>query len=350
MKSGGKVKNKLAVSRKNMMTYVFILIATIMVGTCIIMFIQVFRLDSYHKIYDERWTDKNMELITNFAEIDTLNLAKVYANELAIKDTLNNSHSRKTAATADTVWKPLIGKYYILTDKDAQLIIESQKCLMARQDAMVQDLRQESNNIINKMNGWLGFWIGVLALLGVFVPISLQFRLKQNADSQADELKNKCDDIEKDLTTKEKDIKNRINETIGNFQKEKNLLEFTSLVRNFQYVFETPEMQTNEYRRGVLVRIWQRIIPRLHEFISNYSKNNRDVDVIHELTIGLVMTANVLTLMLRMAPRRIRHLNKMIDDTMRLISDLNSPASNRAELSIRLDDYYDNLRILPIPA
>lgn len=43
-----------------------------------------------------------------------------------------------------------------------------------KNEILISDLRQETNNVINKMNGWLGFWIAVLALIGGFFPIFIQ--------------------------------------------------------------------------------------------------------------------------------------------------------------------------------
>lgn len=57
-------------------------------------------------------------------------------------------------------------------------------------DSTVSDLRQESNNIINKFNAWLGFWIAILTIFGGVIPIVLQYVLKKKSDSEiADRLK-----------------------------------------------------------------------------------------------------------------------------------------------------------------
>ncbi len=51
-----------------------------------------------------------------------------------------------------------------------------------RQENVLNDLRQESNNVINKVNGWLGFWIAILAIFTGILPIIIQhviFRRQQ---------------------------------------------------------------------------------------------------------------------------------------------------------------------------
>lgn len=56
--------------------------------------------------------------------------------------------------------------------------------LLHQQENLINDIRQETNNNIDKLNLWLSFAIGIMALLGVFVPIALQFRLKTEVSEQ----------------------------------------------------------------------------------------------------------------------------------------------------------------------
>lgn len=59
---------------------------------------------------------------------------------------------------------------------------ERVKNIEAKTDILVADLRQETNNIINKVNGWLAFWIAVLALLGAIFPTILQITNKKRVE------------------------------------------------------------------------------------------------------------------------------------------------------------------------
>lgn len=47
--------------------------------------------------------------------------------------------------------------------------------LESRQDDSINDIRQETNNIINKVNGWIGFWIAILAIFGGGLPLIIQY-------------------------------------------------------------------------------------------------------------------------------------------------------------------------------
>lgn len=61
---------------------------------------------------------------------------------------------------------------------------------MQRQfDNSLSDLRQESNNNINKVNGWLGFWIALAAILGVGIPICSQIIISKEMRDEIAECK-----------------------------------------------------------------------------------------------------------------------------------------------------------------
>lgn len=60
--------------------------------------------------------------------------------------------------------------------------------LRANQENVLSDLRQESNNIINKFNGWLGFWTAILAIFGGIIPIVLQYILREKSKKEMEEM------------------------------------------------------------------------------------------------------------------------------------------------------------------
>ena len=61
------------------------------------------------------------------------------------------------------------------------------------------DLRQETNNVIDKQNGWLSFWIAILALVGALLPLLIQMNTQQDQRHKFEEEK--------------KDIRSVLNET-----------------------------------------------------------------------------------------------------------------------------------------
>lgn len=54
----------------------------------------------------------------------------------------------------------------------------------------LDDLRQETNNVINKQNAWLSFWIGILAIVGALIPLLFQLKAQQNIDSEIKRIEN----------------------------------------------------------------------------------------------------------------------------------------------------------------
>lgn len=60
--------------------------------------------------------------------------------------------------------------------------------LKNNQENVLADLRQESNNIINKFNGWLGFWTAILAIFGGIIPIVLQYILREKSKKEVEEM------------------------------------------------------------------------------------------------------------------------------------------------------------------
>lgn len=44
----------------------------------------------------------------------------------------------------------------------------------------LDDLRQETNNVIDKQNGWLSFWLAILALIGGLLPFAIQMKVQKD--------------------------------------------------------------------------------------------------------------------------------------------------------------------------
>lgn len=88
----------------------------------------------------------------------------------------------------------------------------------------LDDLRQETNNVIDKQNGWLSFWLGIFALVGALLPFLFQLRMQKNQEQIMDSKLRAVDQIvaaEKlELTTLKNDINSETeklkNESVAN--------------------------------------------------------------------------------------------------------------------------------------
>lgn len=74
----------------------------------------------------------------------------------------------------------------------------------------LNDLRQESNNIINKWNGWFSFWIALLALLAGVIPLLVQMKV---AHDNKEQLKDKFKELESQEYLNEKRLEKFIDST-----------------------------------------------------------------------------------------------------------------------------------------
>lgn len=260
-----------------------------------------------------------------------------------------------------------VGMAKPLTKGDMLRILKSQELVLDRQDVLVDDVRQETNNLINKMNGWLGFWIGIVALVGVFVPVALQFKLyresKEKEKELSDKITNALDSFRTDLECQEREILGRVRE-----------VTFTTLVRNFQNVFECPVAQVQESRNHILQEILSRIKTRVEENIRLYcchintnEKSTEDLKMNkgtgetrasgcteemseYELTVMLIQVTNVINSIKKLAQHRNRSLDRILIQITNLISYLNTPGVSQSEIICNLQDFGISLRLLSIPA
>lgn len=113
--------------------------------------------------------------------------------------------------------------YPLLNDSVAcDSISDSIYCFMQRADRIEKDVEKLRDNyqsevdlMIDKANGWLAFWIGVLALvIGLMSiwQIYRQYKSEKEFEHLEDELKGKIDN-------KYNDAENKINKAIENFEK-----------------------------------------------------------------------------------------------------------------------------------
>lgn len=63
----------------------------------------------------------------------------------------------------------------------------------------LNDLRQETNNVINKQNGWLSFWLAILTLVGGLFPLAFQLRAQHKLDTEMKEIEKRRNKLESSL-------------------------------------------------------------------------------------------------------------------------------------------------------
>lgn len=97
----------------------------------------------------------------------------------------------------------------------------------------LDDLRQETNNVIDKQNGWLSFWLGIFALVGALLPFLFQLKIQKNQDQL---MKSKMKEVDQTVNGIKTDLKNRkeeINTKVQELKEErKNNQKVIDLIKN----------------------------------------------------------------------------------------------------------------------
>ncbi len=106
-------------------------------------------------------------------------------------------------------------------------ILKMQTDIKNRQDEIVLDIRQETNNNLDKESAWLAFWITVLTIVGVICPLGYQILNFQTE-------KNKLAKLEKDT----ENLKKTNEELLEAFKIKFNILSFSTLA---EIKIEEPE-------------------------------------------------------------------------------------------------------------
>lgn len=231
---------------------------------------------------------------------------------------------------------PLQDSVSTVDKQDFERMLNAQTEIIKRQDALADDLRQETNNLINKFNGWIGFWLGIIAILGVIIPIALQFKLSKESK---DEIQNLNDFQAKTEDSISKLIDNKVDELEN--------IKYTILVRNFTTLTECTALKVLTDRNEILEQSLTKIKAKFKLLMNDWfkdskkSRNRNEIrNVSYDISMVLVQTASVLTILKSIAPKRVRRLDYLISETYLLIDFVNTPGLNCRNLEKRLQNYY----------
>ncbi len=313
--------------------------------------------------YEVKCLDLDDKLIKNRESLysEVIPPDSVFSAIIAVNE-IQNPKEKDNCANAEII-KNKVGKYLIPLSEVLK-IRESQKLLLMRQDQLTDDIQQETNNIINKMNGWLGFWMGVMAILGVFVPIALQLKLYRenikNNEKYQEELEllqsyeNKFDiakrtvqaDIKAEFLKIETEIDRQYIEMQNDCRREIDNMKgvkFTAIIKCFHNIMNSPEIRTNELRNQLIERNWEEIATNVRWFIEYYINHTTGVGDIYVMSVILIQVASVLKSLRLIIPRRKRQLEYLAAESYNIIQTLNSVPLNREVINCRLKNYQESL-------
>lgn len=347
-----------------------LIIAGLMALSCLVMFFSTCTTSCRHQERDREWMHLRDSIYADAVYIEDIFVSK--ANQ--VSQGKNVSSKNKNKAVADSI-KP----QYIISLREVDQIRKAQKALIARQDMLADDLRQETNNLINKMNGWLGFWMGVMAILGVFVPIALQIKLyRETRDNDArirsdhekdrseikdslKEVKETFDmlsrqsraDIQAQCLSMETGIRERFDKMecdISNKIRQLDNMKFELLIRNFQNISDCPEISTNEHRNQLLGKNWEELLTILHRYVSDITRQPESEFDKYHLSVVLIQIASTLEIIKRISPNRSRPIKKLSDRAYTLTKEMHDISISTSDLIRNLQDFYTRLSSLhPFP-
>ncbi len=197
-------------------------------------------------------------------------------------------------------------------------IIRAQQLLVLNQQAeLVNDFRQEMNNNINKMNTWLAFAIGVMSVIGVFIPVILQFKLNSEYKEKARRLeieikKNSKEAINK-LNAEVNTIQAKFDETKDNFERDLHLQHLLVNFLSFKHGCDDNILQ-NQPDRDLLMRfVWCKAVDSFDKVVKDCLE---DIDHTEEsrarlLISFLMMYSMVEKIKSSLHTRRVRELNSI---------------------------------------
>lgn len=332
----------------------------LIIGSSMWMFFEACRYETKYFNLQDEWMKKRDSMYLEVVPTDSVLSNIILAKE---KQEFEGKENKIDSLTT----KKEVDKYLIPLS-DILKVRESQKLLIMRQDQLIDDVRQETNNIINKMNGWLGFWMGVMAILGVFVPIALQLKLyRENRDTE-ERLRKECKEelthlrkestlyekkceitqrtsqagIKAELLNMEIEIDQRFKRIQNNYQRDMQIIRFTATIRCFHNIIESPEIRTNELRDQLLVKNWKDIVTYLKKFIEYYNQTT-DNGNSYLMSVIIVQVASVLTSLRILIPWRKRQFESLATESNNIIEALNTVPLDKKTIISRLNSYQETL-------
>lgn len=277
------------------------------------------------KRYDERHRECTDSVYKHSCYIDSLQLVPC------------NFESKNTTEVKDSLLRCISdGK------KAIQIIHRENEHISNRMDDVISDLRQETNNNICELNLWIAFAVFLLSIMGVIIPVCLQFKLAKDSREERNELiehTNRCEkvlydlNIEKEQRSIEFDqIKNEYNKRMAELTRNINLFHLmTTLISGLD------EKVWSEFsgREGMLQSIWKEFQEQFSEYIEwlyqqkeaerypNLNGVDKSMRIRYLIDILIQLNTFIKKLNITSGGRRIRELDKTKDLLKTILQDLN---------------------------
>lgn len=217
---------------------------------------------------------------------------------------------------------------------------------------LLNDLRQESNNIINKWNGWFSFWIALLALLAGIIPLLAQ--IKVSAENRKD-IEKSIEDLEKEkeaLDTKNKRIienlsyelrcaKETFIKDVEELKEHTVRIELANMVASLRICEENKLLSNDSHRNSLLKLLLKNVNEAFERFEKAMRKKSDSELYTHELVMALIHLDDTVCKLKMKFVRK--HLSRMCDSLLTLIETtifklLKDEFSSKTELSNSINE------------
>lgn len=232
----------------------------------------------------------------------------------------------------------------------------SQIMLMRDHDNLVNDFRQEMNNNINKVNTWLAFAIGIISILGVFVPLVLQYKMQTHYDAKFIELADKQQLTMRTRLNEIKVVKDELDALKEKWKHELELSEMGLHFNAFQIGIHDGSMHHNPNREVIFKHVWSKAVSSFDSLVKSWNKTTPGSDIDKELEIfqmeGLIKLYAMVNILKTHDPkRRHRLLWNITDKIESILNELNRElhtTQSRESVSQKMEDLLKKLNEVEI--
>lgn len=207
--------------------------------------------------------------------------------------------------------------------------------LSRKYETLINDVRQETNNNLDKLNTWLSFWIGILAVFGVLAPIVAEYRFRLDNEKRWEEKNNEIDET---------------------FKKYRTLMaatELESCVNSLVLCHDYKILSIMSGRTEISIGLLRQVQLCLRQFINENINENESIfnyTVYKDMLIRILIVLLSLTQSLKYwdtLQNQIKKIEMMHDDIRQILKNLseeeNVKSPTMKEKILRIADRIDNL-------
>lgn len=198
-------------------------------------------------------------------------------------DSIVLTHANDSVGKIDSVSL----NHLIAIEKSMQTLsrnIDTYDSLQMRNRDLQDDIREETNRMIDKFNGWSAFWLTIFALLCGFIPLVIS--LKQSAsernflsmirESYAKEMRD-LNKLQCELREKDDDRKKEFDKITKEWNEKKKCIDILVSFSNISSVTQSSTFQNNVNRNNIADMLLHKLLTTVVNYCN--SGNTKDLDM-----------------------------------------------------------------------